>query len=358
MGLLMIADKQASASRTDRTQRRRVAFVGLLGASLGALLPAAAPSIARADETSARNLAEQMFLEGKKLMGEGKFEEACPKLAESERLDPGGGTILNLAVCHEGQGRFASAWSEFREALALARTDGRRDREQLALDHLAQIEPKVSHLTFTVEPKADVSGLTIKLDAQAIGRAAWSSPLPVDPGAHEVIASAPGKLDRRMAVQVVGTADTKAVTILPLDDAPAPASSTFDSESVPASGPAEPSRGKRIAGFIVGGVGLAALGVGSAFGVEALEKRHASNASCSGDTCRTQGGVNLNEDAQRFANYADVGIGIGIVGLVVGTYLVLTGSPSRPVSAATAVRMKVLPAVGTRTSGLELSGTW
>ena len=68
-------------------------------------------------------------------MGEGKFDEACPKLAESQRLDPGGGTILNLAVCHQGQGRFASAWSEFREAIDLARTDGRRNREQLALEH-------------------------------------------------------------------------------------------------------------------------------------------------------------------------------------------------------------------------------
>ena len=350
----MIATEPRSASRIARVGR--IAFVGLLSASFGALLSAAAPSSARADDASARNLAEQMFAEGRKLMGEGKFDEACPKLAESQRLDPGGGTILNLAVCHEGQGRFASAWSEFREALDLARTDGRRDREQLALEHLAGVEPKVSHLTLSLEPKAEVSGLTIKLDGQKIGRAAWSSPLPVDTGTHEITASAPGRLDRHVSVQVLGLADTKEVTILALEDAPASPIASFDSSPEP--NVSNHSTGKKAAGFVVGGVGVAALAVGTVFGVEALQKRHDSDASCSGDTCRTQAGVNLNEDAQRFANIADVGIGVGIVGLVVGTYLVLTSGGSRPVPAATAVGSSVLPALGTRTSSLELSGTW
>src|ERR1035438_9684121 len=53
-----------------------------------------------------------------------------------------------------------------------------------------------------------------------------------------------------------------------------------------------------------------------------------------------------------------VGIGVGIVGLVVGTYLVVTGARSKPVPASTAGRVKVLPVVGLGTSSLELSGTW
>jgi hypothetical protein len=326
-----------------------------LCASFGATINAAAPSSARADDMAARNLAEQLFSDGKKLMGEGKFEEACPKLAESQRLDPAGGTILNLAVCHENQGRFASAWSEFREALAMARTDGRRDREQLALEHSTQIELKVSHLTLVVDPKAELQGLTIKLDGEAIGHAAWSSQLPVDPGAHEVIASALGRLDQRVTVQVVGVADTKTVTILPLDDVPAAASSGPSPEAT--SEPAQPT-GKRVVGFIVGGVGLVGIGVGTLFGIDALQKRHDSDASCSGNTCRNQSGVALNDDAQRFAIYSDVGLGVGIVGLVVGTYLVVTGGASKPVAASTALHVNVRPVIGTRSSSLELAGTW
>jgi hypothetical protein len=336
----------------------RVRRVACLTVVLGALLPVVAPSPARADDIAARNLAEQLFSDGKKLMVEGKFEEACPKLAESQRLDPGGGTILNLAVCHEGQGRFASAYSEFKEAVGLARTDGRHDRETLATEHLTAIEPKVSHLTFAVEPKAEVSGLTIKLDGQALGRAAWSSPLPVDPGSHDITASAPGKVSRKASVQMAGIADSKTVTIQALDDAPASPAGASLPDSPPDATSSEPSSGKRVAGFVVGGVGLAFLGVGAVFGVEALQKRHDSNASCNGDTCATQSGVDLNDDAKRFATISDIGLGAGIVGLVVGTYLVATSGGSKPVPAATASRVKVLPVVGLNSSSLELSGSW
>jgi len=349
-------DGSGAAVAAHRRMRgvRRHLMLGVLG-SLASLAPFA-PSVACADDVGARNLAEQMFSDGKKLMAEGKFDEACPKLAESQRLDPGGGTILNLAVCHENQGHFASAWSEFKEALGLARTDGRRDREQLAQEHLAQVEPRVSHLTFAVEPNASVAGFTIKLDGQAIGQAAWSSALPVDPGAHDVVASAPGKLDQHVAVQVAGLADSKTVTIRALDDAPAQPSALPD--SVPEPNSTEGSPGKRVAGFVVGGVGLVAVGVGAVFGVEALQKRHDSDATCNGNTCTTPDGVSLNDDAKRFANFADVGIGVGVFGLVVGTYLVVTSARSKPVPASTAGRVKVLPVVGLGTSSLELSGTW
>jgi hypothetical protein len=348
-------DRKTATGPVSNARGRRVgSWIG----ALGGLLSAAAPSIAKADDVAARNLAEQMFSDGKRLMAEGKFDEACPKLAESQRLDPGGGTILNLAVCHQGQGHFASAWSEFREALAVARTEARHDREELALQHLAQVEPKVSHLKLLVDPKADVPGLTVKLDGQAFGRAAWNSPLPVDAGVHEVSVSAPGKVDRVVTVQGIGVADSKSVTILALDDAPAVPDSALHAESSQEPRASDPLRGKRAAGFVVGGIGLAALGAGSVFGVEALQNRRDSDASCSGSICRTQGGVDLNNDAQRFANYANVGIGVGIVGLAIGTYLVLTSSPPKPVAASTALGVKVVPAVRVGSSGLGLSGTW
>jgi hypothetical protein len=353
----MIAAKPIDAPGVPRAARARRRL--LLGASLVALLCAAAPSSARADDAAARNLAEQLFSEGRKLMEAGKLDEACPKLAESQRLDPAGGTLLNLAVCHEGQGHFASAWSEFREALAVARNDARRDREQLALEHLKQIEPKVSHLTLAVDAAAGAEGLTIKLDGEAIGPAAWSSRLPVDPGAHQIVASAPGKLERRVVVQVMGIADSKVVPIPPLDDAPVPAHSVAVADSTPPPDHAKPQTGKRVGGAIVGGLGLVALGVGTFFGIDALQRRRDSDgASCSGSTCTTQRGVDLNNDAERFATYADVAIGVGILGLVVGSYLVFTSGASPTVPAATALRVNVSPHVGPRGSGLELSGTF
>jgi hypothetical protein len=60
---------------------------------------------------------------------EGRVSDACPKFEESHRLDPSGGTILNLALCHEKEGKLARSWSEFNEASAFARRDYRADRE-------------------------------------------------------------------------------------------------------------------------------------------------------------------------------------------------------------------------------------
>src|SRR5215472_1302913 len=74
----------------------------------------------RAQQASTEVAAQALFEEGKRLMSEGKYREACAKLADSERLDPGAGTLLNLAACYEKNAQTASAWSTYVEAVTLA----------------------------------------------------------------------------------------------------------------------------------------------------------------------------------------------------------------------------------------------
>src|SRR5262245_57161497 len=97
-------------------------------AILPTLLLLVAPS--RADpDVEAR--AAALFEEGRALFKEERFAEACPKLEESQRLSPSGGTLLNVAACHERLGKVATAWVEFQQALTAARVDGKDDRARL-----------------------------------------------------------------------------------------------------------------------------------------------------------------------------------------------------------------------------------
>src|SRR5262249_35450838 len=86
--------------------------------------------------------AQVLFEQARQLVAAGRYAEACAMFAESQRLDPAGGTLLNLAVCHESEGKMLAAWAEFHEARVQARQDGRTDREDLAAAHIARLESR------------------------------------------------------------------------------------------------------------------------------------------------------------------------------------------------------------------------
>src|ERR1700744_6120074 len=95
-------------------------------------------------------VAEQLFVEAKGLMQQGKTEEACAKFRASYKLDgTATGTLLNLALCHEQLGKNASAWSEFRE-VAGESAGRRQDRVDIAKEHAAKLEPLLAHVKFSV----------------------------------------------------------------------------------------------------------------------------------------------------------------------------------------------------------------
>src|SRR5512138_2397422 len=117
----------------------------LLAASLAAGLALAAALPARADTTAEQRAAAQaLFDDARRLMADKKYAEACPKLEESQRLDPGIGTLLNLAECQSLTGRTASAWANFLEAAYQAKAAGQAKRENTARSRAAALEPKLS----------------------------------------------------------------------------------------------------------------------------------------------------------------------------------------------------------------------
>jgi serine/threonine-protein kinase len=90
--------------------------------------------------------------------------------------------------------------------------------------------------------------------------------------------------------------------------------------------PAKRSRLTKGLAFGLGGAGVAAVAVGTVFGVQAIQKNNDAKAYCpdGGSGCNDQRGVTLTEDAQTAAKLANGliigGAALAAVGVVVYFY--------------------------------------
>jgi len=303
-----------------------------------------------------RAAAETLFDEAVKLLEGGDAKGACPKLEESQRLDPGVGTLLYLADCYEQVGRTASAWATFREAAYAARSASQFDREQTASAQAEALRPKLSYVTFAVAAP-DTPGLQVKRDGQVVGKALWLSPVPTDPGDHQLEVSAPGKKTWTGAFSVANVPQTTTNVPIPaLEDAP-PEPVAAVSQPMQAPPPVDQGpRGKtqRTLGWVAGGAGVASLGIAAVFSVLSMSDNKKADEQCLASDpilCNSEG-VQLGESAINKANTATVFAGIGGALLATGVVLIFT-APSDPDSA----RLRVGAQLGSLT-GLTLDGAF
>lgn len=313
-----------------------------------AVLPASAAAQSSAEDKAA---ADALYDQGKKLMTARKFEVACPKLAESQRLDPGVGTLLTLGDCYDHLGRRASAWATFREAAALAKTRNQLAREKTARARAAQIEPKLSKLVIDVPPESKTSGLTVSRGDEPVGEALWGTAIPVDIGQHTVSASAPGHRPWSLTVRVEKDGQLVTVTV-PSLSAEAPKPAPRPPVSV-APGP-RPGGAQRILGFTAGGLGLGGIGAGVVLGLMALGRHDEAQASCT-PTCAAGGGDAIQADAQQLALGSTIGFTAGGL-LVAGGIVLLLTAPSAAASPAKPSALRVTPVITGQTVGVVLSG--
>jgi tetratricopeptide (TPR) repeat protein len=286
---------------------------------------------AHADPPTERSeAARYLFDEGRALMADKNYAAACPKFEKAQRLDPGGGTLLNLALCNELIGKTATAYAHFLQGLQIARQDNRKDREELAQQHIDALRPRLSYLRVVVPDGVRQPGLTISLDGLRFADEMWSTRVPVDPGEHVVEATAPAKHATRLVVTVGSYGDAREVVLDSLRDEPQeataqgsnvperPASTTAHAQE------AGTGSGQRLTGAIVGGVGLAALATSGVLSLRSLHLSNRADEECPDRSRCAAVGVEDSRDAVRFANF---GTGFALGGLVLtglGAYLFLS----------------------------------
>lgn len=324
----------------------------VLVSALALALTLAPAARAQQPSPSDLSLAKALFEDGRKALAEGRVDAACAKLAQSYRLDPALGTLLNLAVCHEKQGRTATAWGEFNTAAEIAAKNKESKRRDFAAAQAADLGARLARLV--VRYAGPTAGLSVRLDGREVGAAVIGTAMPLDPGEHRLEISAPGKRAFTAAVKLAPGPSTESIEVpaLAAEAAPPPvapppvapppvAPPVAAPKGAPPKGAPPKGAGRSTprlaAGVAVGAAGIAGVVVGSIFGVRTFQKRSDALAHGCDDvslTCK-EPGYTEQLDAHHAATISTVAFALGLTAAAAGVVLIVTsGSSAAPKASA------------------------
>ena len=223
--------------------------------------------------------------------------------------------------------------------LARATGDERARDVEREVERLDAIVPKLRIVAAGVLPADTV----IRLDAVELGPAGLGVALAVEPGTHALQAAALHKLTWSTSVETKADGATTAVTIPALEDVPAAPLVVAPPVALVLPAPTAASSPWRTVGLATAGAGVVALGVGSTFGIVAMNQRN--DAGCPGNVCSSDGSASTLRGAK---SSADVATALFIAGgALVGGGLVVWWLSAGTGSARTGVLVTPAGVVGT-----------
>lgn len=325
---------------------------------------------------------------------QGAGQRPATPAAPPKKTAPLAETILKRATAHEKEGKIATAWAEYKQVIEEATKSNDGKRLETARAHLADTFKKLSY----VKIEAGQSNATeVLVDGKLVDKSAWSTPQPFDPGPHEVKVAATGSRTETLTITLPPGPATQSLTLptlQPNGDAPPaiaaapPAAEPTKPEPKPEAkqdthseeadllreGPSgtEPysapkkSGGNtgRTVGFVLGGVGIVGIGLGSYFGVVALGNKKTVDAHCAAGAsdsltsnaipCDAQG-FSAQKDAHTNGTISTIGLGVGAAALATGIVLVLVSKgPEKKAALHVTPSVPVVGAGG----GLQVGGAF
>jgi hypothetical protein len=301
------------------------------GVSLCVLLATAPAVAAPADADHAA--AVESFRRGTQLVEAGRLQDAVDAFRDALQREPASvGARLDLADCYEKIGAPASAWREYVITSAYARKAGDA-REGMARSSAAALEARL----LVVKLVGPTSGaLQIHVDGDPVAEEIVTrGSFAVSPGRHHVEITEPGK--RPISVDLAGAGgETRALSIAFEPEPPSPVRAHIEPRL-----PAPSSSTQPTWGFLVGGVGIAAVGVGAAFGGLALSKRSTLETESHDPSVGSTRFYSDRSNADTLAAVSTAGFIVGGVALAGGIALVATAP-----SASRVGSIRLAPSVG------------
>jgi hypothetical protein len=323
-------------------------FVVLAGLSA---LPC--PSWAQSDEE--RAAARQAALEGIKALREQRYPAAIDLLTRAESVVHAPTHLLYLARAQAGMEQLVRARENYmkivKENIDPSKPKAFHDAKQDAEKELAALEPRIPAITTVVEG-AQGKPVTVTVDGNKVPSALVGLPRPVDPGEHRLQASAEGMASDIATINVREGSNEKVTLVLKPGAAPVVASSPPPPEPsgpsslpppmpVPPGPPSSPEQPKaaggspvRTAGFVVAGLGVVGVGVGTIFYLGGVSKQQESDDACQvivlTGKCKagTQDTVNtLDDEAKSKKTMGIIALAAGGVAAVAGVTMIVVGKP-------------------------------
>jgi hypothetical protein len=318
----------------------RPSFVLSLAFTMAVTTAVHASGVAPGDATAPQKKeAMTHFTTGKQAAESKEWEKALVELRASLAIVDSPNGRLVLARTLRDSGALGDAWTEYGRTIEVATRLADKDPRyaqtaEAAKTERAELDAKVGLVVVSIaHAPADA---TLKVGGRGIPSAEWSGPIVASAGAVDVVvADAAGKeLARKTVAVTTGGKTPVALDTQPSSEvAAAPAGAPSAEDLPPKDKPEGAGEGSaeaasspsgnghlRAYAYAAGGVGVAGFAVFGIFG--AMEKSTYSTlqSSCPGNVCPPDkaGDISSGKTQQLLAN---VGLGVGIAGVAVGTTL-------------------------------------
>jgi hypothetical protein len=256
--------------------------------------------------------AQALFERGRSAADKGDWPTACNAFAESQRLDPGAGTLMNWAVCEVRQNKLASAWQHLNEAAALLKPGD--DRAPFVRAQLRKLSPRLPRLTLRL--KSDAPATTrIERSGTELSPPSIGIPLPIDPGELELVVTCPGRKPRRALVSV-HEGEQLDLTLEPGDEL----DSTLTTRSGSTGATQSPSNWQRGLGISLVAAGSLGVGLALASGVMVQQRQRTTDQHCPHNRCDAVG-FRAAESGERWLTVNTLAWSLGGAALLGGATL-------------------------------------
>lgn len=305
-----------------------------------------------------RDRADALFRQGKKHMADKRYADACEAFENSQKLDPGIGTQLNIAKCYEDWGKLGRAYVAYQSAERMAK-DANDERAPKIRELLEALRPSVPHLTVRVPDDAP-RDLEVTLDSRKIDQ--FNESFVVDPGPHTVQWWVKGSEKKTKIVPIDRGGDSEITLDIPtpIGESDTGAGTPLDTKREPET--SAPGRMQRTLGIALGGTGLVAIGMSSYLTLTARsDYNDALDTHCGGmkDACDMTG-LEITRDARSTANKATIVffVGAALVGGGAALYFLAPDGPATPAESrpAGAQSLYLTPALSPDSIGVVLGG--